>query len=134
MALVLNCKFLDQGGSTECNEVWVVDFGAQYGVQCICVIDCEVIPPPTQWQGPEGEARSPVPAEWVPMGEGIAANLLEYRWSRGRGVEGAKEEELGERSLQDSLLLLLNWGALGHSVDHKVNGVTGGGPRHSPTR
>jgi hypothetical protein len=30
--LVLNCKFLDQGRNAECNEVWVVDFGTQYGV------------------------------------------------------------------------------------------------------
>jgi hypothetical protein len=49
------------------------------------VIDCEVIPPPTQWRGHEGEARPPIPAEWAPTGEGAAANLLEYCWSRDRG-------------------------------------------------
>jgi hypothetical protein len=48
----------------------------------------------------------------------------------GRGIgdtEGTEEEELRDRPLQDSLLLLLNGGTLGHSVDHEVSRETGGG-------
>jgi hypothetical protein len=81
--LVVDCEDVD----LDAFAMWIVNFGAQYGVQWIRETDCEVIWPPTRWTSGEGngEAMLPVAEEWAPMGEGTTVNQVQYRWIRGRG-------------------------------------------------
>jgi hypothetical protein len=101
--LVIGCEDVEEEGDPDAPVVWIVDFAAQFGVQRIQMSDCEVIQPPTQRQDHEGHGEAPYvgAAAWAPMGEGAAANLVQYHWSRrrgrgrggGRGGQGAAATE-----------------------------------------
>jgi hypothetical protein len=85
--LVIDCKDVNEGLDSDAPAVWVVDFGAHFGVQRIGELDCELIRPHRRRQGGDDEEGVVHAAleDWASLGEGAATNHVQYRWSRGRG-------------------------------------------------
>jgi hypothetical protein len=97
--LVIDYEDVNEGLDLDALAVWVVDFGAHFGVQRIGELDCELIRPHRRRQGGDGEegALHAAPEDWAPLDEGATTNHLHINGYAAEAEEGGGVFGEGQR-------------------------------------